>query len=1240
MCEGIETQSVPVAGIGASAGGLEAFTQLLKHLPLDSGLAIVLVQHLDPKHGSMLTGILSRETRMPVEEVQDGVSVQPNRVYVIPPNTGMTISGRILRLTPREQSASPHMPIDLFLRSLAGSCKNKAIGVILSGTGSDGALGLEAIKAEGGIVFAQDAKSARFDSMPLRALATGCVDFVLPPEQIAGELARIGQHPYVMHPEPAPAGEAAEAGDELHKILALLRAAKGVDFSLYKQTTISRRIRRRLALHKIATLADYVRYLQDAPEELDALYHEILIKVTSFFRDAGAFEALKDTVIPEILKNRPAGQPIRIWVPGCASGEEAYSIAMCLLESRAEAGTNVPIKIFASDISDPAIERARTGAYLENVAADISPERLGRFFVRTDGGYQVGKAVRELCIFTRQDLINDPPFSRLDLISCRNVLIYMGPVQKRILPIFHYALKPNGFLMLGASETAREFPELFRAVDRKHKIFCRKEVTRRIHFDYAASGPPPGSRAPTKRFAPVDQGVWNSREMQKKVDLVLLARYTPAGVVVDEDMEVLEIRGDVGPYLEFAPGKASLSLSKIARNAGLAEEIGAAIQEARDKTEPVRKERVPIEREGRFRDISLEVVPLDSTGRRTFLVLFGESAQPLPPGPGQQAADPRERANRQILKLKQELAATRKHMLELVEEHETSREENQSVAEETLSSNEELQSINEELETAKEELQATNEEMASVNEELQNRNTDLQQSRDFALSIVDTIRHPLLVLGMDRRVISANRSFYGIFHTSPAETEGRSFFELGGGHFDTPELRARLDRVLYHEESFESFEFAGDCAKIGRKVLLFSACRLTILQMVLLTIEDITERRAMEDRLSSSVEQLRQAQKMEAVGRLAGGIAHDFNNLLTVVLGHSEMLLSGSPEEAPEHDALAAIRSSAERGASLTQQLLAFSRRQVLQPKVLDLGDLIAEFERMLRRLIGEHIELIVNCTPALWRVKADPGQLGRVIMNLALNARDAMPQGGTLTMELGNVHLNGAQAAERKLTPGHYVVLAVSDTGIGMDAETRAHLFEPFFTTKRGVGTGLGLPVVFGIVEQSGGVIRCHSEVGRGTTFSIYLPRLEEVPKSEGGPRAATTDVPRGSEVVLLVEDEDGVRRLTRSILERAGYTVIEARHGKEGLSVCETHEGPIDLLLTDVLMPGIGGRELTERAALLRPGMKVLFMSGHTDDAVLDLGIKLHGTPFLQKPFTVLQLARKVREVLDGPREPSRPR
>jgi two-component system, chemotaxis family, CheB/CheR fusion protein len=345
MTLGVETGLIPVVGLGASAGGLEAVSQLLKHLPLDTGLAFVLIQHLDPHHESMLTGILSKESLIRVEEAREGTSVEANRVYVIPPNTSMTISGQVLRLKPREQTAGPHMPIDQFLRSLAESCRNKAIGVILSGTGSDGALGLEAIKAEGGIVFAQDAASAKFENMPLRAAATGCVDFVLPPDQIAAELARIGQHPYLMHPESAEPGDAPESGDERDKIFSLLRTDKGVDFSLYRQTTIDRRIRRRLALLKIATLADYIRYLQDTPAELDALYHELLIKVTSFFRDPGAFDALNEKVIPELLKDRPAGQPIRVWVPGCASGEEAYSIGICLLESAAGAALGVPIDL-------------------------------------------------------------------------------------------------------------------------------------------------------------------------------------------------------------------------------------------------------------------------------------------------------------------------------------------------------------------------------------------------------------------------------------------------------------------------------------------------------------------------------------------------------------------------------------------------------------------------------------------------------------------------------------------------------------------------------------------------------------------------------------------------------------------------------------------------------------------------------------------------------------------------------
>ena len=480
--------TIPVAGIGGSAGGLEVFKHLLADLPADTGLAIVFVQHLDPKHHSLLSEILARSTTMPVSEAADRMPVEANHVYVIPANGDLTIAQGVLRLAPRTQEPGPHMPIDRFLRSLADECGSRAIGVILSGAGTDGSAGIQAIKAAGGVTFAQDQSTAKFASMPQAAVATNCVDFVLPPERIAVELVRVGRHPYVADSAPAEQGRMPE-GDEASfaTILAAVHGASGIDFSLYREKTIKRRILRRLALRNIDSLAEYASRLEDDTDELAALQRDLLISVTSFFRDPGSFESLKNLVYPRILQGRPAHAPIRVWVPGCATGEEAYSIAISLAEYLSQTGASFPVQIFGSDISTQAIEKARAGRYLENIAADISAERLNRYFTKSEGRYQINKDLREMCVFTRHNLLTDPPFSKLDLVSCRNVLIYLSSVQKNIIPLFHYALRSNGFLMLGASETAA-FPDLFSLVDPEHRIYAKRETARKPYPFRTGSG--------------------------------------------------------------------------------------------------------------------------------------------------------------------------------------------------------------------------------------------------------------------------------------------------------------------------------------------------------------------------------------------------------------------------------------------------------------------------------------------------------------------------------------------------------------------------------------------------------------------------------------------------------------------------------------------------------------------------------------------------------------------------------
>ena len=470
-------EAFPIVGIGASAGGLEAITQLLSGLTGDSGAAFVLVQHLDPSHESVLASLLQRATRMPVRETSDGTRIEPDHVYVIPPTMDIALVDSHIRHVPRRPRREPHLPIDFFLRTLADARGPHAIAVILSGTGTDGTLGCHAVKSKGGIAFAQEPASARYDGMPRSAISAGSVDAVLAPERIGQEIVRLARGEYIRAPrrEEAAAEPSGVDGNDLARIFAALKKATGADFTCYKKTTLRRRIQRRMALNRIEHLGDYVKFLQQRPAELQDLHHDLLINVTSFFRDPQTFQALRAEILPRILRGRSAESPVRVWVPGCATGEEAYSIAMCLLETQSELGGNTPIQVFATDLSETAIVKARAGVYPQNIEADVSPARLARFFVKVDGRYQVSKAVRDLLVFARQDLARDPPFSRMDLVSCRNVLIYLEPaLQKRVMATFHYALSASGVLVLGQSETVGASSELFTLVDRENRVYGKR----------------------------------------------------------------------------------------------------------------------------------------------------------------------------------------------------------------------------------------------------------------------------------------------------------------------------------------------------------------------------------------------------------------------------------------------------------------------------------------------------------------------------------------------------------------------------------------------------------------------------------------------------------------------------------------------------------------------------------------------------------------------------------------------
>jgi two-component system CheB/CheR fusion protein len=799
----------PIVGVGASAGGLEAFIKFLQALGPGTEMGYVLVQHLDPSHESALTELLGKATEMPVREVTDATPVGPNHVYVIPPNVDMIIAQGILRITPRTETRGHHMPIDRFLRSLAEDQRSNAIGIILSGTASDGTLGLAAIKAEGGITFAQDEKSAKFDGMPQNAIAAGCVDFVLPPDAIAGELARIRTHAYLAPSSSSITAELVPDGDpQLKDILHLLRTANEVDFSDYKPATVKRRILRRMVLHKIGKLKEYVLFLRQHPSEVEALYEDILIKVTSFFRDPDAFEALKAEVFPSILKHRSAEEPVRVWVPGCSTGEETYSQAIALLEFLGNRRADIPFQLFGTDLRQGSIEKARTGTYPESIGADVSPERLRRFFVKVEGGYRINKAIRDICVFARHNLLQDPPFSRIDVISCRNVLIYLEPVlQKKIMPIFHYALKPRGFLMLGGAEgIIGTASDLFELMDRKHKIYCRKSTASGLHFDFAASrySIEAGDIAGGKEAEQRESGV-RLLDLHKEADRILLTKYAPVAVVINEDMEVLESRGHVGLYLELAPGRASFNILKMARE-GLLFDLQAAINDAKKEKEgvPVRKENIQIERNGELTDVNLEITAFKvvSNRGRHFLIMFedsrvagsGDSAETVS-GEAKLGKGGREkRSDRQSSHLKQELAATKRYLHSIVEDKEASNDELQAANEEILSSNEELQSTNEELQTAKEELESTNEELHTVNEELHNRNFELAEANTDLVNLLSSVNIAMVMLGRDlqvRRVTPSGGQRFGFLLTDV----GRPITNIRL-NIDVPDLEQMILEVI------------------------------------------------------------------------------------------------------------------------------------------------------------------------------------------------------------------------------------------------------------------------------------------------------------------------------------------------------------------------------------------------------------------------------------------------------------
>ena len=1057
--------------------------------------------------------------------------------------------------------------------------------MVLSGSDTDGAQGLEEIKAAGGIAMAQEPDSAKFSGMPKAAIATGCVDFVLPPKELAAQLLRIARHPYLSS---GGDGEAIRDHDQLNGIFRLLLGKSGTDFSRYKKSTVQRRLARRMALRQVGGLDEYIDLLRREPSELPALAQDLLVRVTGFFRDPEGYRGLVDAVLPALFGSRGT-DPVRIWVPGCASGEETYSIAMVCLEYLGGDASSNRLKIFATDLSDVALEKARTGIYPETIADEVSAERLNRFFTRVDGHYQISKTIRDLCIFARHDVTRDAPFSRIDLVSCRNLLIYLDQgMQGQVLSFFHYALKQNGFLILGGSETVGRSSDQFRQVEGYPQIHRRQPTPAKAISPLPSLEAAPKPRTIQASADLITEPIENERA-QRETERLLLIRYAPAAILIDENLNALYFHHNTSQYLEHARGAASLNLQKICR-AELLVELAPAIREAHETGKPAIREGIRIEADRQQQKVAFEVVPVRLTGveAQYSLILFHKSSLPLiaarPAGrlvrlweslfeSGSAASTEKES---QISSLRRELDSTRDYLHSMVEEHEAAMEEMKAAHEEALSVNEEFVSTNEELETAKEELHSTNEELGVTNQELLTRNSDLntvndelEQSREFLNAIVETIREPLLVLDRQLAVIRANLAFYQTFRVQPDQTLGQHLYDLGDGQWNIPDLRRLLSEVIPQQSAIRDYEVTHDFPEIGQKTMLLNARRLVNEtgrdEMILLAIEDVTYRRDAERKLQEADHRK---------NNFLSTLAHELRNPLAPIRLRVELLRHQS--SGADMKQLDMIESQLVKVTGIIDDLLDVARIERDQIKLrkepLDLVDLVNNAVEVCRHLFGDRRQNLSLLLPEMpVPVLGDPVRLEQIVSNLLSNAAKYTDPGGEISVSLARV--------------GDEATIRVRDNGIGIAPDKLPQLFEIFFQVHESLdraegGLGLGLSITKQLVALHGGRVEGFSEgVGKGSEFSVHLPTAPEV---ENHPAPRQSEVPAEPLLstghrVLIVDDNSDLAEAAAELVRLWGHTVQVAHDGPTALELAASFRP--EIALVDIGLPHMNGYELVRR-------------------------------------------------------------
>jgi two-component system CheB/CheR fusion protein len=1099
-------QDFPIVGIGASAGGLDAFKQFLSVITPDSGMAYVLVQHLDPTHDSKLAEILARCTTIPVHEITDEIHLAPDTIYVIPENKILTSTDGILKLSPRGNHKKNHA-IDIFFKTLAEIHLKLAVGVVLSGTGNDGTEGLKEIKAHGGITFAQNQDSSTYDEMPQNAINAQVADYILPPEEMPAKLIQIMSEKKG-NTENIPTTDAMI----FQEIIAILTAQSGVDFSHYKESTVQRRIARQMTLHEEENLSDYLIFLRKDKTAATTLFHDLLIPVTNFFRDPKVFNQISATVFPVLLQKNLESKSIRIWSAGCATGEEPYSLAISLLEFLGENKKNIQIKIFASDVSELSLAKARKGFYTTAQTSKISEVILKKYFIKKTGGYQISAQIRDLCIFALHNFLKDPPFAKMDFLSCRNVLIYMDAfLQKKALATFHYALSEDGFLVLGKSETAINSTTLFNPFEKAGKIYKRRQAPSQFAYDVNLNK----KKTTTLLKQKTSNHDVPKADFLKSAEKVLFSTYIPASVIINEQFDVVYFNGDITPFLGLSNGKATFNLLKIAKG-GLAFELRSTINKAKQTQLLTVKDGISILFNDAMADVCIKVQPLTDTVEPHYLILFYKTLTEIAEITTDFSDDDKNKnSQKRIRTLEKELIQTHSDVTTITEELENSNQELQTINEELLSGTEELQSLNEELETSKEELQSTNEELNIINKELLKKQDEINISKEYTEAIVATLREPIVVLDTSLHIKNINNAFSTKYKISNKEAQGKLIYEILGHLFGNNAMKQLIERVLFEKAPLENYQISVNLYPEGESIMLMNARQITNEKsqekLILLAIEDITDRKRIESRLQdlsdgfekkvkertceleNSVDALHKANlRLQQFAYIA---SHDLQEPLRKISIFAS-LLQREKDKLSEKNAVTVdkIIKSSIRMQTLISDLLTYSylNNEDNVFVATDLNEILKVILIDFELLIEEkQVDIKIGLLPT---VKAIPLQMNQLFYNLLSNALKFLEFGKQASIEIKSILLSPKQVKQYPQLDSNllWCEIIFIDNGIGFDEKFEKQIFT-IFKRLHGSddysGNGIGLSISSKIVENHHGLIFAKSAINKGAAFHVVLP-------------------------------------------------------------------------------------------------------------------------------------------------------